>query len=525
MLQSLDVTSTSQPVLVHRRSPAFVAAGALAIAALVVGAAYLGLNGRATDDAVPAEPLAFAAIPFQNVAHDTALDYRADGIRDEILNGMSGLPGIQIVARNAARRYKNLDTLDERAVERQLGARFLVTGTYRQAGGRIFVSAQLSDSMTRGELWSASFDRRLTDFASLPPEISRTIAATLRARYRGRFGEANRATRLVGTTNPAALEKYLIGQEQLRRRGSGVKLAVSSFEEAIRLDPQFARAHASLATALMFVPFFYGIPIEEVKARVTIAAQQALDLDSTLADPHTAMAILYACTGQWEKSFAESERAIALEPDNFEAHVTYGRSTVNAGRLADALEHFARGKELEPVSPLLSAWTSYALYLSGQTDSAWKGIQQAMSLDSTLLPLINNGSLVSLATGHDDIARRLMAIALPVGLMSTEPYVMAKLGDTTGALRLVSAMESNNPRPWFTDAQRATVRLAIGDSAGALNALEQSARSSGGLWEVIISPAAPAYDPVRHTARFAALMRQAGLDVRTFNALRSKQPR
>ena len=87
------------------------------------------------------------------------------------------------------------------------------------------------------------------------------------------------------------------------------------------------------------------------------------------------------------------------------------------------------------------------------------------------------------------------------------------------------AMESSNPRPWFTDAQRAGVRLAIGDSAGALNALEQSARTSGGLWEAMLSPADAAYDPVRHTARFAALMRQAGLDVEAFNALRAKQPR
>jgi len=139
--------------------------------------------------------------------------------------------------------------------------------------------------------------------------------------------------------------------------------------------------------------------------------------------------------------------------------------------------------------------------------------------------VINIGSTVALATGHDDVARRLMAVALPVGFMSTKPYVMARLGDTTTAMQLVSAMESNNPRPWFTDAQRATVRLAIGDSAGALTALEQSARSSGGLWEVLMSPAGPAFDPVRHTARFAALMRQAGLDVQTFNALRAKQPR
>ncbi len=247
VLQLLDVTSTSQPVAVRRRSPVVVAVGVLAIAALIAGAVYLGSHRRAAGEAVPLQPLALAAIPFENVAHDTALQYRADGIRDEILNGMSGVPGIQIVGRTAARRYKNLDTLDDRVVERQLGARFLVTGTYRQDCGRIFVSAQLSDSVTGGELWSDSFDSGLTDFSSLPGKISQTIAATLRARYGGRIGGANRGPRIAGTTNPAAYEKYLIGQAQLRRRGSGVQQAVSSFEEAIALDPRFARAHAALA--------------------------------------------------------------------------------------------------------------------------------------------------------------------------------------------------------------------------------------------------------------------------------------
>jgi serine/threonine-protein kinase len=525
VLQALDVMSTSQPVAVGRRSPALVVAGGRAIVALVAVALYLGFRSRATAGVVAREPLAFAAIPFRNVARDTLLEYRADGIRDEILNGMSGVPGIQIVARNAARRYKNVDTLDERAVERELGARFLVTGTYRQDGGLIVVSAQLLDSMTRAELMSETFRREMTDFASLPGEISQRITATLRARYAGQFGEANRRTDITGTKNPAALEQYLIGQAQLRRRGPGVRLAVASFEEAIKLDPKFARAHAALATALVFVPFFYGVPFDSVKAQVTTAAQRALALDSTLADPHTALAILYASTDQWSKSLAESDSAISLEPDNFEARLTYGRDLIYAGRVADALQQLAHAKSLEPVSPLLTAWISYGLYLSGRTDSAWKGIEQAMSLDSTLLPVINTGSLVSMATGHNDVARRLISGALPVTVMSYKPYVLAKLGDTTAAMRLISAMESSKPRPWFTDAERATVRLAIGDSAGARNSLEQSARSSGGLWAGMLSPADAAYDPVRHTARFAKLMAQAGLNLETANALRTKRPR
>ena len=282
---------------------------------------------------------------------------------------------------------------------------------------------------------------------SLPGEISKTIAAALRARYRGRFGEAKRATRPAGTTNPAALKQYLLGQAQLRRRGTGVRLAVASFEAAIKLDPKFARAHAALATALMFVPFFYGVPLDSVKAQVTTAAQRALALDSALADPHTAMAILYFCIGQFEKSYAESKRAIDLEPDNFEAYLTYGRTLMNTGRATDALEHFAQAKNLEPVSPLLTAWIWHGLYLNGQTDSAWKGIEQAMSLDSTLSAVINTGSLVAMATGHNDVARRLIAVTLPVGLDVVQTVRVGEAGrhDCGDATRVSDGIEQPAP--------------------------------------------------------------------------------
>jgi hypothetical protein len=104
--------------------------------------------------------------------------------------------------------------------------------------------------------------------------------------------------------------------------------------------------------------------------------------------------------------------------------------------------------------------------------------------------------------------------------MSNAPYVSAKLGDTATAMRLVTAMESTNPRPWFTDVQRASVMLAIGDSARALSALEQSARTSGPMWVALIPLRDPAYDLVRKSRRFAALVRQAGLDVARVTAPR-----
>jgi serine/threonine-protein kinase len=295
---------------------------------------------------------------------------------------------------------------------------------------------------------------------------------------------------------------------------------VKSFEAAIRLDPNFARAHGALATALTFFPWFYGVPPDDVKDTVISTAQRALALDSTLADAHSAIAIVSASSGEWEKAATEFERALALEPNNFDARFNYGRISTLRGDLPEALRQLEQARILEPVSALVSAWTSYAYFLKGDAESALKESERAFLLDSTLSSTTNLGALVRLGTRRPDEARRLIAAQPPSSPMSTAPYGHAKLGDTATAMRLVREMESTRPRPWSTDVQRASVRLAIGDSARALSALEQSARTTGPAWVWVISPRDPAYDLVRHSARFAALVRQAGLDVAWVTARR-----
>jgi serine/threonine-protein kinase len=516
LLQALDAVSTG-PTVVVARGPRTRAAGiVIALGALAAAGLYVVSRERRLADVAPAEPSALAAVPFGNVARDTALDYRVDGVRDELLTAMGTVSGIQIVARNAARRYRDLNQLDEREVERALRARFLVTGTYRQDNGYVVVSTQLNDSLKGSEIWSKTFRRPIVELGSLSGEISDSIAAVLRAKYGAGFGP-QRVASTPGTKNPEALENYFQGQRLLRQRGTSIKDAIARFEAAIKLDPDYARAHAALATALNFLPFYFGTPVSEIEDRITIAAGEALRLDSTLADAYTAMALVHAAKGQWDKSVAESERAITLEPNNFEAHFNYGRIAVNRGHVAEALRHFADARRVERVSPpLLSAWTAYTMFLDGWPDSAQRMIEQTIVVDSMSQPMRNLGSTAMLAVGQLDLARRLAAAPVPVGVMSTAPYVLAKLGDTASANRRIDALESNNPRPWFTGMNRASVLLARGDTSAALDALEQVNRAIGPLWASFIPLLDPSYDAVRSSARFRALVRGAGLEPSLF---------
>jgi serine/threonine protein kinase/Tfp pilus assembly protein PilF len=352
------------------------------------------------------------------------------------------------------------------------------------------------------------------------------IAAYATPRIRG-FAHGSTAkamhasqTTTAGTTNAAALDLYVVGRELIKRRGSGINQSVRNFERAIALDSTFAAAYAALATSLELYPYFVGTPPAEVRDRAVHAARHALALDSTLAEPHTALGWVYAHDGDWDSAHAEFRHAILLSPRDPVMHFNYGRFLINRGEAEEAMAHFEQALTADRTSPLYSAWISYAFFLQGKRDSALAESARAVQLDSALMPTRNLGAYVNLGFGRDSVARHLMAIAGPAGEMSTAAYVYAKLGDTANAWRLVRAMDAK-PRPWFRYAARASLALGARDTAGALGALEQSSRESGSMWIYYIPLRDAAFDPVRATSRFAALARRAGLDANGIPTARS----
>ena len=511
ILLALD-SATSQPVppvprRSHRATAAIVVA-AFAVAALAVWRYYASRD---------AEPLTFAVVPFRNMTRDTALDYRSDGIGDEILNGMAKVKGLQIVGRSTAFRYKDrpgVDLPDVQTMERALGARLLLTGTLRENDGRVTISAQLNDSTSRGEMWSDSFTRASNDLGSITDEIIRRIADTLHARFGARVVAQSRSASSVGTSNAAALDLYLIGQAQLRQRGAGVAKSIESFQHAIDLDRNFARAHAALAIAIGLDPFFNGTPPSKTMDLAIAESQRALAIDSTLADAYVARGVARSYAGQWDRSDADMRRAIQLEPDNAMARQAFARQLVARAFADEAIDQLERARKLEPTSPIISAWLGYALFLNGRADSAIAEVTRSTQLGATLLPVTNLSSLVSMALGKRDEARRIVDVPVRATEMTSAPYVYAKLRDTATANRLIHEMDASTPRPWFADVARASVLLATRDTAAALSALERAQHGGGPIWVYYIPLGDPAYDEVRKSPRFIALLREANVDLR-----------
>jgi len=315
----------------------------------------------------------------------------------------------------------------------------------------------------------------------------------------------------LGTTSLPARDAYLIGQAQLRRRDIGQ--SIEQFQKAIDLDSTFARAHTALALALTLEPFFNGTAAADVVDRITIEARHGLALDSTLADAWLALGFAHGAAARWSAADSDMRRAIRLEPNDAMARQTFARQLLVRGYADEAFGQLDSARVIEPTSPLVSAWLSYAFFLKEQPDSALAQITRTIQLDSTLLAIANLGSLIDLARGRNSEARRL--VRMPIGReMTNAVYVYAKLGDTASANRLLHAMELRRPRPWYIDVSKASVLLAIGDSANALTALERSVNESGPMWVFFIPLGDPAYDLVRASPRFAALLRLSNIDSR-----------
>ncbi len=499
-----------------RRMELRLALAAVALLIAAAGSTYAFRNRSANAADAPPAVASLAVLPFVNVGGDSTQEYLADGIRDELATAMGRLGGVRIIGRSAAFQYRGRRDIDVRQAGRALGARYLLQGTLRQADGRLTVSAQLSDSASGAELWADTFERSPNDLAQVRDDIVRAISDTLRIRFGGGGTVPTRHVSRAGAPNPEAYDLYLRGEYLLQRRGPGVEHSVDAFERAIAADPSFARAHAGLSAALALIPYYLGTPPAEVYDRATGAAKRALALDSTLAEAHASLALTYWTSNRLVDAEREFRIALAMDPNDEGAHFQYGRMLISLGRPREALVQFDLAKRNDPISPLISSWSSYALAVTGRLPAGLAELSRALQVDSTMLPTVNFGGLLNLMAGRKAEAVRVTALLPRSRSMNYAPYVYAVTGDTATAMRMLVEMDARTPRPWFSEAERASVMLAIGDTARALDLLERSASKSQGTWTIFIPLMDPLYDPIRSSPRFAALIRRANMNEKLF---------
>lgn len=371
----------------------------LAIAAVVVDRSLPEPQAVATPH-VPVSPSAaagatkaIAVLPFLNRSPDPEQEYFADGVAEEILNLLGKVEGLRVISQTSSFAFKGRNVpLAE--IARQLNVAYLVEGSVRRVGDEVRISARMIDAAADRQLWAHEYERRLDDVFAIQSEVAGEVTKVLKiALGADELASIGRAP----TANLDAWQRFLKARQLLRDRRTEADMqeALALVEDAIRLDPQFARAHSLRAMLLLLRPVWEsgslefemqrasGVTPAEI-ARVESdwgeairAAEVALQLDPRLGEPHAVRA-LHALA---RNSYADARRsfrwALSRAPSNPDIRNWYGSFLLDAGYVQSGLAEKLRAAELDPLSPMIAWQLAYAGIIAGRVDVVESFVQKA----------------------------------------------------------------------------------------------------------------------------------------------------
>jgi len=297
---------------------------------------------------LPGKP-SIAVLPFANMSGNPEQEYFCDGLTEEIINALSNLPQVFVIARNSSFTYKG-KAVDVKQVGREMGVQYVLEGSVRKEANRIRITAQLIDALTGRHVFSERYDRELKEIFAIQDEIAIKVLTALRvALTDGEFARFQDK----GVTNLEAYFKLLEAKELVNRvhRESNAQ-AQRLAEEALSLDPRSARAYLILAQT-HFWDYWLGppkSPDESIRLGIEMA-QKAISLDENYADAHGILGMLYINKGNYEKAVESGERGASLAPNSAVAFVTYGSTLMHSSRPAEAIPILEKALRLSPVKP------------------------------------------------------------------------------------------------------------------------------------------------------------------------------
>jgi TolB-like protein/tetratricopeptide (TPR) repeat protein len=315
------------------------------------------------------EAPSIAVLPFTSMSADVDNEYFSDGVAEEIINALTQLDGLRVAARTSSFSFKDKQiAIGEMA--RRLNVRHLLQGSVRRAAGRVRVTAQLVDASTGFQIWSERFDRDIADIFDVQDEIARAIVRRLKVEF-----AVEDAARLVKvtTTNMEAYQAYLKGRAMLYRRGPWTARALESFKRAVELDKEYAQAWAGLADAYTVLCYSGDERPDRAMPEALAAATRALEIDSTSAEAHNALACVSLL---WERDFSKAEReflhALALNPKYIQARCWYALFFLQwtVGRPDEGLAQAGQAFEADPLSAYVATVVSFAFGTIGDAEQA-----------------------------------------------------------------------------------------------------------------------------------------------------------
>jgi eukaryotic-like serine/threonine-protein kinase len=320
-----------------------------------------------------------AVLPFENASNDPNTEYLSEGISEALINSLSELQQLRVIARPTAFHYKRKD-VDPRQVGRELGAATVLTGKVRQMQDALNVQVDLLDAATGAQIWGAGYDRKIADLVAIKQAIAQEVTAKLKLKL---SGEEQRRLVKRDSTNAGAYQFYLRGRYFWNKRTSdGLKTAISYFSQAIGKDPAYGPAYAGLADAYAVLPNYSQTPGREAYPKAEAAALKALELDDELGEAHVSLANIRLWHKWGNGAEAEFKRGLQLNPNYSTAHQWYSIYLSVTGHQTESIAEMEKAKELDPFSLIINTEVGCPYLYAKQYDHAVESFRKAIEMDS-----------------------------------------------------------------------------------------------------------------------------------------------
>ena len=459
-----------------------------------------------------------AVLPFQNLTGGADEDYFSDGLTEELIAEFGRLDPehLGVIARTSVMHYKHTDKpLNQ--IARELGVQYAVEGSVRRYESKVRISAQLIQTQDQTPVWSREYDRELSNLLTLQSEIAQDIGGEIRVaiNHRERGGAASQASRA-----PESYEAYDLYLRALyfwnKRTAEGFERAVEYFQQSINKDPNYARAYAGLADTYALMSGYGGFPPKDLMGKARAAAQKAVELDDSLAETHTARAVV-AQNFDWDWKTAETEyqRAITLNPNYATAHHWYAEYLALMGRFDEAGVQIEQARLLDPLSLIIATDHGVILLYARQYDHAIEQLHAVLEMDPTYPRAGRAMDVAYLEKGEraEVLAELKKWQGLADGPAQSEnpwfwgnhAYLSGRLGRVEDARHALEKLQTLNREQHVDPIILAQAYLGMNDKNQSLNWLDKAhAEHSVSLTSVNVDPV---YDPLRDDERFQALLR------------------
>ncbi len=465
-------------------------------------------KGRLGEPSLPAPNKSIAVLPFVNMSADKNDEYLSDGMTEELINVLSKVPGLRVPGRTSCFAFKGKNEEDIfRKVGDQLHVGTVLEGSVRKAGDKLRVTAQLINVSDGYHLWSKDYDGDVKDILNFQSNVADQVVQALQVQL---GAEAARALSKKPTENPEAHRLYLLGRYEFGKyTQAGWNNAIRYYEEALKLDPDYALAYCGLADNYAYMGSVV-MPEKEAIAKEKEFAQKALALDPELAEAHMSLALALVAVFDWRNGLKEFDRALELNPNLAFAYELQAWTLNGLGRFDEAIAKTRKAVELDPLNPFFQMSLSFYQYWAGQYDDAIAQARKTLEMDpnSTISHVLLGLSFLKKGDTASAIAELQKTKAPDPGAwyQGFLGYAYAISGDRAKAEQALRELEELAKRQYVSPTAFATIYLGLGEKEKCLDWLEQAyEQQDSACWYLKIDQI---YDGVRNQPRFQALVQK-----------------